>query len=115
VVQYLRAKADLVKSKKVRDTLNDALTRLDLTAQTVVQEVNQTMREKVEVDGKLTPKAGHELLQTAYARIKSRLPADAKATLEAAFPDRQEGENLLQKVIIGKIEKTVAETKPCAT
>ena len=116
VVQYLRAKAELVKSKTVRDALNDALTRLDLTAETVVKEVNQTMRDQVAVNGKLTPKTGHDLLQVAYTRLKSRLPADAMATLKQAFPDSTENENLLGKVIVGKIEKTVGDAKtPCVT
>jgi hypothetical protein len=116
VVQYLRAKAENVKNKEVRDALNDALTRLDLTAQTVVKEVNQTLKDKVAVDGKLTEKTGHDLLKVAYARLKSRLPADAMATLKNAFPDSAENENLLQKVIVGKIEKTVGDAKkPCVT
>ena len=117
VVQYLRAKADNLKNKEVRDALNDALSRLDLTAKTVVAEVNQTMREKVAADnGKLTAKTAHELLQVAYTRTKARLPADAMATLQAAFPDRVESENLLRKIIVGKLEKTVLDAKtPCAT
>ena len=116
VVQYFRAKTDNIKNKEVRDALNDALSRLDLTAQTVVKEVNQTLKDKVAVDGKLTEKTGHDLLRVAYARLKSRLPADAMATLKNAFPDSAENENLLQNVIVGKIENTVGDAKtPCVT
>jgi hypothetical protein len=113
---WAKAKIESVKNKEVRDAMNDALTRLDLTAETVVKEVNQTLKDKVAVDGKLTEKTGHDLLRVAYARLKSRLPADAMATLKNAFPDSAENENLLQKVIVGKIEKTVGDAKtPCVT
>jgi hypothetical protein len=115
LVQWLRAKIANVKNAEVRDALNDALSRLDLTAKTVVAELNQTMRDKVAADGgKLTQKTAQELLQVAYTRTKSRLPADAMATLQATFSDRSDGENLLKKVIVGKIEKTVGDAKtPC--
>lgn len=116
VVQYLRAKAENVKNREVRDALNDALTRLDLTAETVVKEVNQTLKDQYAKDGKLSTKTGHDLLQVAYTRLKARLPADAMATLQQAFPDQLENENRLQKLIVGKLEKTVGDAKtPCAT
>lgn len=116
VVQYLRAKAENVKNKEARDAINDALTRLDKTAETVVKEVNQTLKDQVAVNGKLTAKTGRDLLQVAYTRLKERLPADAMATLQAAFPPGADKEHLLQKVIVGKIEKTVADAKtPCVT
>ena len=117
VVQYLRAKAENVKNKEVRSALNDALSRLDLTAQTVVKEVNQTMRDSVAVNGKLTATAGRDLLRVAYTRLLSRLPADAMATLQQAFPDQIENEKRLQRIIVGKLEKTVGDAKvtPCAT
>lgn len=115
VVQYFKAKTENIKNKEVRDALNDALSRLDLTAQTVVKEVNQTLRDKVVADGKLTKEAGRDLLRVAYARLTKRLPADAKAVLQNAFPDSIENEKLLQQVIIGKIEKTVGDTKLAKT
>lgn len=116
VVQYLRAKAENVKNKEARDAINDALTRLDKTAETVVKEVNQTLKDKVAVDGKLTAKAGHDLLQVAYTRLRQRLPEDAMETLKVAFPSGADNEARLQKMIIGKLEKTVGDAKtPCAT
>lgn len=118
VVQYFRAKTENVKNKEVRDALNDALTRLDLTAQTVVKEVNQTMRDQVAVNGKLTAKTGQELLKVAYTRLKKRLPADAMDILQKSFADTEPDEHRLQKLIVGKLEKTVGDSKvikPCVT
>jgi hypothetical protein len=107
---WAKAKIEAVKNTEVRNAMNDALSRLDLTAETVVKELNQTLRDKLEVNGKLTPEIGHKLLQNAYTRTLSRLPMDAKATLEKAFADK------LQPIVVGKIEKKVLDSKtPCAT
>jgi hypothetical protein len=107
---WAKAKIEAVKNTEVRNAMNDALSRLDLTAETVVKELNQTMREGVAVNGKLSPEVAQKMLQRAYSRTLSRLPADAKATLEKAFSDK------LQPIIVGKIEKKVGDAKtPCAT
>lgn len=106
---WAKAKIEAVKNSEVRNALNDAMSRLDLTAETVVKELNQTMRDTIAVNGKLTKEDGNKLLVRAYNRTLSRLPADAKATLETAFKDK------LQAVIVGKIEKKVGDDKPCAT
>jgi ABC-type tungstate transport system substrate-binding protein len=106
---WAKAKIESVKNKEVRDAMNDALSRLDLTAETVVREINQTIREGVAVNGKLTPEVGHQLLQKAYTRTLTRLPMDAKATLEKAFP------GILQAVVVGKIQKKVGDAKVCVT
>jgi len=105
---WAKAKIEAVKNTEVRNSLNDALSRLDLTAETVVKELNQTMREQVAVNGKLTPEVGHKMLQKAYTRTLTRLPMDAKATLDDAFKDK------LQAIIVGKIEKKVGDDK-CVT
>ena len=107
--EWAKAKIESVKNKEVRDAMNDALSRLDLTAETVVREINQTIREGVAVNGKLTPEVGHKLLQKAYTRTLTRLPMDAKATLEKAFADK------LQAVVVGKIQKKVGDAKVCVT
>ena len=106
---WAKAKIEAVKNSEVRNALNDAMSRLDLTAETVVKELNQTMRDTIAVNGKLTKEDGNKLLVRAYNRTLSRLPMDAKATLESAFKDK------LQAVIVGKIEKKVGDDKPCAT
>jgi len=105
---WAKAKIEAVKNTEVRNAMNDALSRLDLTAETVVKELNQTMREQVAVNGKLTPEVGHKMLQKAYTRTLNRLPMDAKATLEKAFADK------LQSIVVGKIEKKVGDDK-CVT
>lgn len=101
---YGDAKVSQIKNRCLRESLEFALTRLDATAQTVVTELNQT-RIEMTADGKLTPEEAKKLLQTAYTRLKQRLPADAAATLQEAFSDR------LQAVIVGKIESKVAAAK----
>lgn len=106
---WAKAKIETVKNQEVRNAMNDALSRLDLTAETVVKELNQTMRNTVAVNGKLSKEDGNKLLVRAYNRTLSRLPLDAKATLETAFKDK------LQAVVVGKIEKKVGDDKPCAT
>ena len=105
---WAKAKVESVKNAEVRNALNDALTRLDLTAGTVVKELNQTMREQVAVNGKLSREVGQKMLTRAYNRTLSRLPADAKAVLEDAFKDR------MQALVVGKIEAKVGDDK-CAT
>lgn len=106
---YAKAKIERVQNAEIRDSLNDAMSRLDLTAETVVGELNQTLRDDVAKDGKLTKEAAKKLLTRAYNRTLERLPEDAKATLGKAFQDR------LQRVIVGKIEKKVGEAKVCKT
>jgi hypothetical protein len=106
---WAKAKIESVKNTEVRNAMNDALSRLDLTAETVVKELNQTMRDGVAVNGKLTAEVAHKMLQKAYTRTLTRLPADAKATLDNAFKDK------LQGIVVGKIEKKVGDGKPCAT
>jgi hypothetical protein len=106
---WAKAKIESVKNKEVRDAMNDAMARLELTSETVVKELNQTLRDQVSIDGKLTPEIGKQMLQRAYTRTLTRLPMDAKATLEKAFADK------LQAVVVGKIEKQVGDFKPCAT
>jgi hypothetical protein len=104
---WAKAKIEAVKNTEVRNAMNDALSRLDLTAETVVKELNQTMREQVAVNGKLTKEVGHQMLTRAYNRTLNRLPMDAKATLEKAFSDK------MQALVVGKIEAKVGDDK-CA-
>jgi hypothetical protein len=105
---WAKAKIESVKNKDIRDAMNDALSRLDLTAETVVKELNQTMREGVAVNGKLSPEVAQKMLQRAYSRTLTRLPLDAKATLEGAFKDK------MQALVVGKIEAKVGADK-CVT
>ena len=107
--EWAKARIETVKNAEARNALNDALSRLDLTAETVVKEINQTIRDEVVVDGKISKDEAKSLLTRAYNRTLNRLPADAKATLETTFG------NKLQAVVVGKIEKKVGDDKPCPT
>lgn len=98
---YAKAKIEAVKDKNTREALEYALTRLDNTAQTVVEEVEATRKEFVS-DGELSKEEAKKLLSIAYTRIRQRLPQDAIDILQTTFDAR------LQGVIIGKIESKVA-------
>lgn len=101
---YAKAKIEAINNKETRAALEFALDRLDQTAQTVVSEINQTTKQLSE-DGKLSKEDATLLLRKAYNRLSARLPADATATLQAAYGDR------LQGMLVGKIEAKVAEAK----
>jgi hypothetical protein len=106
LVQWLRAKISKVKNEEVRDALNDALSRLDLTAETVVKELNQTLVDGLKKSGgKLTKDQQGKILKVAYDRLSSRLPIDAAAILQRTFGDR------LREVLVGKLEKKVGDNK----
>lgn len=101
---YAKAKVERIQNQCAREALEFALKRLDATAETVVAEINQGEKE-LSADGKLTPDEAKLLLKKAYARLNARLPADALATLRAAFADK------LTQVMVGKIESKVAQAK----
>jgi hypothetical protein len=101
---YAKARVDAIKNKDTRAALEFALTRLDSTAETVVTELNQTVKE-LSADGKLSKEDAKTLLKRAYSRVVTRLPGDATATLQSAFAER------MQAVIVGKIEAKVAGAK----
>jgi hypothetical protein len=102
---YAKAKIDSIQNAEVRKSMEFALQRLDATAETVVAELNQTVKELAVVDGSISAEDGKLLLRKAYNRLSSRLPADATATLQSAYGDK------LQAVMVGKIESKVAAAK----
>jgi hypothetical protein len=101
---YAKAKIDSIQNAEVRKSMEFALQRLDATAETVVAELNQTVKE-LAADGSISAEDGKLLLRKAYNRLSSRLPADATATLQSAYGDK------LQAVMVGKIESKVAAAK----
>jgi hypothetical protein len=101
--EYAMAKISHVQNKEARAALEFALDRLDATAKTVVDEINQGLRPSA--GEKLDPELAKKLLSKAYARLCNRLPSDVKATLDEAYKDK------LQSVMVGKIESKVAGAK----
>ena len=107
---WAKAKVEAIADKNARDALVFALTRLDETAATVVDELNQTVKQ-LSADGKLSKEDSAKLLRVAYNRTTARLTEDTTATLQNAYGER------LQAVLVGKIESKVATAKAvkCAT
>lgn len=101
---YGKAKVAAIENKDARAAMEFALTRLDETARTVVDEINQRVR-KANAEGKLSQEDARLLLTTAFKRLSVRLPQDVTATLQNLY-----GENL-KSVMVGKIESKVAMAK----
>ena len=106
IAMLLKRWTDSVKQEDTRKALSFALERLNATAQTVVMELNQTSKT-LGADGKVSKDDAKVLLQTAYQNLSNRLPADALATLQAAYGTK------LPEVLTGKIEASVAAVKAC--
>lgn len=103
---YGKAKIESIQNSNVRAAAEFALVRLDETAKTVVDEVNQRLKV-ANAEGKLTKESARSLLTTAYRRLSVRLPQDVTATLKELYGDN------LQQVMVGKIESKVAQAKVC--
>ena len=101
---YGKAKVAAIENKDARATMEFALTRLDETARTVVDEINQRFKKASE-EGKLSREDARKLLSTAFHRLSVRLPQDVTATLQNLYGDK------LQSVMVGKIESKVAMAK----
>ena len=101
---YGNAKVAAIKNADMRKTMEFALTRLDETSRTVVDEINQKLRN-ANTEGKLSKEEARSLLTTAFKRLSVRLPQDVTATLKDLYGDN------LQQVMVGKIESKVAMAK----
>lgn len=102
---WLKAKTAAIEDAKLREGVEWAIARLDATAETVVREIEQTVKSWNKETGKvITPDA---LLTTAMSRTWKRLPPHAAESLKKMFPDSE-----LRQVIRGKIESKV-KAKPC--
>ena len=101
---YGNAKVAAIKNADMRKTMEFALTRLDETSRTVVDEINQRLRN-ANTEGKLSKEEARSLLTTAFKRLSVRLPQDVTATLKDLYGDN------LQQVMVGKIESKVAMAK----
>jgi phosphoribosylformylglycinamidine (FGAM) synthase PurS component len=101
---YGNAKVAAIKNADMRKTMEFALTRLDETSRTVVDEINQKLRN-ANTEGKLPKEEARSLLTTAFKRLSVRLPQDVTATLKDLYGDN------LQQVMVGKIESKVAMAK----
>ncbi len=98
VRSWVKAKIALIKDKNIRDGLDFAFDRLDKTAETVVREIEQVLKQKL--DGKVVKP--EVLLQNAITRTYRRMPAAATDTLSKNFNAEE-----IQRIIRGKVESKV--------
>lgn len=96
---WFKAKTAAIEDAKLREGMEWALDRLDKTAQTVVDEIAQTIKARNEA-GKVRNPEG--LQATAMSRTWKRMPAHATETLKRMFPEAE-----LRQIIKGKIESKV--------
>jgi hypothetical protein len=104
VAQFIRTKAATVESAETRAAIEFAMSRLSLTAQTVVAEINQTSK-RFTADGKLSEADAKALANIAYQAVLARLPADVSATLNKIYGTE------FPSIVTGKIEASVAAAK----
>jgi hypothetical protein len=99
---YFKAKIDKIQDQQSREKLTWAYERLEATATTVVREIDQLVKQRI--DGKV---AEHKKLQAlAMEHVIKRLPASAVRTFEAEY-----GLDRLSAIVRGKIESKV-KVKP---
>jgi hypothetical protein len=101
---YAEAKIASVNNADARSTLTFALERLDATAKTVVDQLNQRVVVRGE-DGKILPGMKDKILSAAHKAVMERIPADVRATLEVYYAEK------LRSVVLGKIESKVSDAK----
>jgi hypothetical protein len=101
---WVKAKIAKIEDQNLRDGLNFAFDRLDATAETVVREIEQVLKKRIE--GKVVrPEA---LLSAAMNRVWQRLPPQAMDTLKKNY-----NPETLQKIVRGKIESKVKPKPVC--
>jgi hypothetical protein len=102
---WVKAKIALVEDQRLREGLEFALARLDATAETVVREIDQSVKQRQ--NGKVVRP---EMLQAAAIdRVYRRLPPPALAELGKHYTDKR-----LKYIIRGKIESKVKPPGGCA-
>lgn len=96
---WVKARTAAIDDAKLREGIEWAFDRLDKTAETVVREIDQAIKERLP-SGKVSKP--ETLLQAAMARTWKRLPPHAAETLKKMYPDVD-----LKNIIKGKIESKV--------
>lgn len=100
---WVDAKIAALQKQEIRDALEFAMKRIDLTVETVVQEIEQTSAKRG-MDGKILDPA--KLAMAAVSRVKNRLPKEAMETLNANY-----AESDFLRMILGKVESKVGQRK----
>lgn len=95
---WIKAKTALIEDRNLREGLEFAFDRLDNTAETVVREIDQLVKQRV--DGRVKNPQG--LKNAAIGRVYKRLPAKAMQILSANYTEQQIG-----NIIGGKIESKI--------
>ena len=98
---WVKAKTAAIEDKTLREGVEWAFDRLDATAETVVREIEQTIKERAPNGKTVKP---DNLQAVAMARTWKRLPPTASEALRQMYPEPE-----LRNVIRGKIE---AKIKP---
>jgi hypothetical protein len=95
---WVKSKTALIEDRNLREGLEFAFDRLDHTAETVVREIDQLVKQRV--DGKVKNPQG--LKNAALGRVYKRLPATAMQVLQQNYTEQQ-----INAIIGGKIEQKV--------
>lgn len=98
VRSWVKSKIAAINDENLRNGIEFAFDRLDKTAETVVREIEQVLKQKL--DGNVVKP--EVLLSNAIARTWKRMPAAATDTLKKNFNAEE-----IQKIIRGKVESKV--------
>lgn len=108
VRSYFKARIAKIQDQQLRDGVTWAFERLDATAQTTVAEIEMLLRKRL---GQRTADGSEithsTLATTAVNRVYKRLPAQALATLEQQYGDRES----IDRLIRAKVEAKVWQSK----
>jgi len=108
VRSYFRAKIEKIQDEKLRAGVTWAFERLDATAQTTVAEIEMLLRKRLGQKTADGSEITHSTLATtAVNRVYKRLPAQALATLEQQYGDRES----IDRLIRAKVESKVWQAK----
>jgi len=108
VRSYFNARIEKIQDEKLRDGVTWAFERLDQTAQTTVAEIEMLLRKRLGTKTADGSEITHSTLATtAVNRIYKRLPAQALATLEQQYGDRES----IDRLIRAKVESKVWQSK----
>ena len=95
---WVKAKTALIEDRTLREGLEFAFERLDKTTETVVREIDQLIKQRV--DGKVKNPQG--LKNAAIDRVYKRLPASALQILGRSYTQQQ-----ISNIVGGKIESKI--------
>ncbi len=104
VRSYFKARIAKIQDQQLRDGVTWAFERLDATAQTTVAEIEMLLRKRL---GQRTADGSEithsTLATTAVNRVYKRLPAQALATLEQQYGDRESIDRLIRAKVEAKV------------